>query len=356
VKHSAIALLALGAFASGAGAQPGLQRRASLAGNGTNQSGKCTIEVVVDGAAEVEVRGDTGQIRNVSGQPPQWRRFECTGPLPANPVDFRFSGVDGRGRQQLVADPRNGGAAVVRIEDTSGGPEGYTFDLTWGQGNGYLNDPRNAGDPRNNYPAAQNYPGAQNPGYPNNRQFRWGGRVVDRQYAVNQAINVCRDAARQQAMDRYRPGRVEFRNMRLDDNPGRNDWVLGMIDVYQRGGREDHYEFSCSVNFDTGRVRSVDLDLASSRRNNGRSGDSDHLSPTSRAIEGCQVAVVDRMRRDGYSNVDVRSIRMDEGRGRNDFVIGDGLAQRGRGSDPFRFSCTVDPRDGDVRTVDVNRR
>jgi hypothetical protein len=105
--------------------------------------GKCTIEVVVDGAAEVEVRGDTANLRNLAGQPPQWRRFECIGPLPANPVDFRFAGVDGRGRQQLIQDPRNAGIAVVRIEDPQSGSEGYTFDLFWS--NTYTWGNRNSG-------------------------------------------------------------------------------------------------------------------------------------------------------------------------------------------------------------------
>ena len=157
-------------------------------------------------------------------------------------------------------------------------------------------------------------------------------------------------------MNRYQPGRVAFRNMRLDDNPGRNDWVLGMIDVYYRGGREDHFEFSCSVNFDTGRVRSVDLDPVGGRRIDGRPGDTDRGGALGRAIQGCQGALMDRMRRDGYRNIDVRSIRMDDGPGRNDYVVGTGLAQRGGRSDSFQFSCAVDPRDGDVRSVDVTRR
>jgi uncharacterized protein YfkK (UPF0435 family) len=42
--------------------------------------------------------------------------------------------VDGRGRQELVRDPRNGGAAVVRIEDPDNGSEGYTFNVSWGNG------------------------------------------------------------------------------------------------------------------------------------------------------------------------------------------------------------------------------
>ena len=110
-----------------------LERRAMIRG-GSSDRGKCTIEVVVDGAADVEVRGDSAVLRNLSGQPPQWRRFECTGPLPANPANFRFSGVDGRGRQTLIRDPRNGGVAAVRIEDPQNGSEGYTFDLTWSGG------------------------------------------------------------------------------------------------------------------------------------------------------------------------------------------------------------------------------
>src|SRR5215467_4586255 len=179
MKCIALTVLAIGALTGPANAQ---MRRAATVGGGDNQSGKCTIEVVVDGTAEVEVRGDTAQLRNISGQPPQWRRFECTGALPANPVDFRFQGIDGRGRQELVRDPRNGGAAVVRIEDQNGGQEAYTFDLTWGRGNGYLGAPGAPGA----YPA----PGVNSGNY----QYRWGGRPVDRQYAANQAVNVCRDA------------------------------------------------------------------------------------------------------------------------------------------------------------------
>src|SRR6266487_6081463 len=107
------------------------QRRAVITGGGGDR-GKCTIEVVVDGTAEVEIRGDNAILRNLAGQQPQFRRFQCNAPMPPNPVNFRFAGVDGRGRQTLVRDPRNGGPAVVRIEDSKSGSEGYTFDLFWG--------------------------------------------------------------------------------------------------------------------------------------------------------------------------------------------------------------------------------
>ena len=109
-------------------------RQAVLTSGGNRAAGQCTIEVIVDGSAEVEIRGGNGLLRNLSGQSPQWRRFECTSIMPGNPTDFRFNGVDGRGRQDLVRDPRNGGAAVVRIEDPDNGAEGYTFNLSWRNG------------------------------------------------------------------------------------------------------------------------------------------------------------------------------------------------------------------------------
>src|ERR1051325_5104463 len=107
------------------------QRQATMVGGGGPDRGKCTAEVVVDGSAQVEIRGSTATLRDLNGRPPQWRRFECTGVMPPNPANFQFQGVDGRGRQNLVRDPRNGGVAVIQIEDQQGGAEGYTFDIMW---------------------------------------------------------------------------------------------------------------------------------------------------------------------------------------------------------------------------------
>ncbi|HEV2690117.1 MAG TPA: hypothetical protein VGV35_16280 [Bryobacteraceae bacterium] len=144
-RRALFAIATLAALAGSASAQT-YSRRATMRGGGGPDRGKCTIEVVVDGTAEVEVRGDTAILRNLAGQPPQWRRFECSGVMPANPGDFRFQGIDGRGRQTLVRDPRNGGSAVVRIEDPQSGSEGYTFDLIWSGFGGA--PPPNRGDDR----------------------------------------------------------------------------------------------------------------------------------------------------------------------------------------------------------------
>lgn len=140
MRHRAFFAIATLTATSGIMSGQSYERRAMIRG-GSPDRGKCTIEVVVDGSADVEVRGDSAVLRNISGQPAQWRRFECSGPMPANPANFRFAGVDGRGRQELIRDPRNGGVAVVRIEDRDGGSEGYTFDLTWSGGGGFPGGP-----------------------------------------------------------------------------------------------------------------------------------------------------------------------------------------------------------------------
>lgn len=97
-----------------------------------NGHGKCVVEIEVDRAADVEIRGDTARLRTIGGQAATWRRFECNAPLPQNPGSFRFRGVDGRGEQQLLREPWGGRGAVILIDDPKDGREGYTFSIEWG--------------------------------------------------------------------------------------------------------------------------------------------------------------------------------------------------------------------------------
>jgi hypothetical protein len=322
------------------------QRKASMVGGGSANQGKCTIEVEVDGAASVEIRGDQGIIRNLSGQPAAWRRFECTGPVPVNATAFRFAGVDGRGRMDLVQDPRNGGAAVVRIEDSKGGREGYTFDLFWGgQGPAFGNGgqyPGNAGQSAGN---GEQYP--RNSGSAD--RMGPGGR-----YTVAWAIRSCQDAVRQRAAQQFRAHSVDFLDTRIDDNPGRNDSVLGRIDVlHGPGAPEERLQFTCSVNFNSGQVRSVQLQRAAGRyphnEANGRYG-------SDRAFATCERAVEERIRRDGYDRVDILTTRVDNNPGRSDWVVGTLRAMRGNRAQNYSYSCSVNLSSGDVRSVDVRRR
>src|SRR5262249_38721401 len=105
------------------------RRSANIRGGGGE--GKCTVEVVVDGVAQGGIQGANAVIRTINGAPSTFRRFECNQPMPNRPSGFRFQGVDGRGRQDLVNSPEDRGLAVIRIEDSKGGSEGYTFDIFW---------------------------------------------------------------------------------------------------------------------------------------------------------------------------------------------------------------------------------
>lgn len=147
---------------------------AIMKGRPNGDRGKCTIEVNVDEVAEVEVMGDRARIRTLSGQPSQFRRFECNSIIPRTPGDFRFTGIDGRGRMTLVRDPRDGGPAVIHIEDPKGGYEGYTFDLEWRGGSdygrpGYGPDPGSGPGYRPGYGDDRPSYGDNRPGYGDNR-------------------------------------------------------------------------------------------------------------------------------------------------------------------------------------------
>jgi hypothetical protein len=103
--------------------------------SGGGGSGKCTFEIRTGGTAEVDIRGSQGRVRSINGTPVQWVRLNCNQPLPSNPNNFRFAGVDGRGKQYLLQNPNsNNGLAIVRIEDNRGGMHGYTGDIMWNGG------------------------------------------------------------------------------------------------------------------------------------------------------------------------------------------------------------------------------
>jgi hypothetical protein len=297
------------------------EHRATFTGGGGNDTGKCTIEVYVDGAADVEIRGDRGLLRTLSGQPAQWRRFVCSGPMPTNPGDFRFIGVDGRGRQDLAQDPRGGrGAAVVRIQDPDGGAEGYTFDLEWRGGEGFG---------------------------PNSMDQPLGRR--DRGASPNDAVRACQDAVRESANQQYGFRDIDFRNLNAEDNPGRNDTIMGSFDA-RRGNYRDTYRFSCAMNLANGMVRGVDISQDRDQAAAGRRAGSDD------ATFACERAVEQRMQRNGYRNVQFG--RLNPGNRRNNMISGTATAQRGnnRRAYDFDIGCSVNPVNGNIRSVQASLR
>jgi len=224
-----------------------LQRQALIRGGGGPNGGQCTIEVQVDKSAEVQIQGANATLRTTAGQPAQWRRFECTSVMPANPPNFHFAGVDGRGFQRLIRDPQSGGPAVIQIEDQDNGQEGYTFDVAWGGFN-------QGGYPPQQYPGGyRDNPNHDRPGNRDSDYFRRNGRG----FAIEDAIGVCRDEVSRQAARRFASFNIVQTG--IDNNPGRNDFVIGTLAV-NKGRRGQQYNFSCSVDFNTGRVRSAQID------------------------------------------------------------------------------------------------
>lgn len=99
---------------------------------GGMSAGKCTFELDVDQAAEVEIHGSRGDLKTISGNPARWRRLNCTQALPPSPSNFKFLSVRGRGKQELVKDPNsNQGVAVIRMDDEPQGRGRYVGTITW---------------------------------------------------------------------------------------------------------------------------------------------------------------------------------------------------------------------------------
>jgi hypothetical protein len=295
-----------------AGAQ-NLERRAVMIGGGSAEYGRCSGEVVVDGAAEVEVRGDTAILRDLSGRAPEWRRFECSGVLPLNAANLRFTG-EGRGRLRMVRTPYdNNGTALVQIEDPETGANIYRFELSWTSA----------------YPTAGATSGA--------------GR-----FGSSQAVQVCQDSIRRQAMDRFAARQIVFRRVNLDDNPGRNDWVAGTVELRRPDGLEEHRQFSCSVDLDSGRVRTANIEEPTA------TGGADR-DRNAREMEACRQAVGDRMRNDGYSRIDFADMNMGSRYG-NDWITGTARASGGFAPQSFDFSCSVTPGTADVQLLHVRRQ
>ena len=76
-------------------------------------------------------------------------------------------------------------------------------------------------------------------------------------FSRERALRACGDAVQ----DRLRQdGYTSFniRKMDVDNRPGNNDWIVGGL-AARRGNYSDNFEFSCSVDFDAGRIRSINV-------------------------------------------------------------------------------------------------
>src|SRR5689334_18635346 len=223
--------------------------------------GQCDIRLRVDGEVEVSVQQDRVHVRTIAGRDAVNDGSECNEPIPSRQIDgFNFTKMDGRGDMQLLSSPdrQSGYRSVVRIRDSQGGDGRYHFRLSW---------QLDGGGPGRTSGGYGGYPDrGRDGGYGrDDRQGSDRNQPYDRgrRFSVDQAVNVCTDAVRDRINRDYRFANAEIRNARLDDRPGRNDMIIG--DATGRRGNGNSYvnrvefTFSCSVNFDNGNVRSVDV-------------------------------------------------------------------------------------------------
>jgi hypothetical protein len=246
-------------FAFAALAQaPVAEIRAKITGGG-GSGGKCTGEVDIDDAVEIQIFGDTARMQTLGGQPATWKRLECTSVMPGTPTGFRFSGVDGRGRQSLVRDPNDGlGVAVIRIEDSQRGRQGYTFDITWSGGTGAPSSANNGGFNNTTQAASANNGGFGNTagtgGFGQTAQATaQPADIADFAYAVHGCQEAIVSRAAQNGF-----GSVVVWAANLQDNAGNNDVISGNATaIPSRGGNQVRIQYQCTVDAATGRV--VDL-------------------------------------------------------------------------------------------------
>jgi hypothetical protein len=215
-----LTIAVLAALTPPVGAQT-FTRRATLINTNNPSEARCTVSVVVDGAADVEIRSDTATLRDVTGDPPRWRRFECTEPLPYTSTDLHIRAVEGNGKVTLTHDSYNGGVAVVRVTNLEGGDQLYTFDVFWSP-----------------------------------RQSAYRSSDADRVVLDDDAIQSCRSAVENRVRnDGYR--NVRFGRVSMDDR-GASDWVTGTATASRSYGSEA-FSFSCRVNPSDGEVRRLDV-------------------------------------------------------------------------------------------------
>ena len=172
-----------------------------------------------------------------------------------------------QGRYQNDPGARSSGAAQER-------PDQYR-DNAATRGEPQQRGATNAGPRNGNLPnyQDQNQRSASNPPYgdPGADRYRredqyrpdYRGSDYYRQYGhgfgMDEAVRVCQQSVLAQASRRFRTPDIHFNRTSVDDSPGRDDWVTGTLDIH-RGPRQERYGFSCSVNFDTGRLRTTELD------------------------------------------------------------------------------------------------
>lgn len=138
----------------------------------------------------------------------------------------------------------------------------------------------------------------------------------------------------------------------LLSEPSRRNGFRAIVRIRDNESGEGRYHFRLSWRMDGGGSR-YGNEPGFGRDEGRRSGDSGLAT----AIAVCRDAVEERIANDyRFDDVEIQNARADNGPGRNDYIVGEATARRGRSTAFFSFVCRVDFSSGRVRTVDVRRR
>ena len=221
--------------------------------------GKCTFEVVVQGAADVQIRGSQGRIVTEAGNPAQWRRLDCNEPLPYNPGNFKFKGIDGHGQQSLAAVPNsNNGVAVIHIVNNSNKNEGYTGEIEWkgGSGAGWNPPPANTGGYSGGHETAR-----WNNGWNDADDASWNGGSYSNWNSAGSGMAAAAQACQDYVARRVSREHAEVVNVQVlpetvtvRQGDGGLVRVKGQGQYTSNGGASGGFEFRCEYDTQTGQI------------------------------------------------------------------------------------------------------
>ncbi|AOY00555.1 hypothetical protein [Jeongeupia sp. USM3] len=186
--------------------------------SGGRGDGHCEIRQRVDDRVVLELRGNDVRVRTLGGEHFPLGQVRCSGPLPANPKDFRVELRSGRGHLTRADPPSGRRPAQIELFDPRSSNALYVVDIRW-------------------------------------RDDRWSD---DDDGDQRNAVRRCQSAIQDEfARRNYGDGRLRFRGQPQVDRNGNELRVFGSGEARNRNDERD-LRYQCMLDRRSGRIRSAD--------------------------------------------------------------------------------------------------
>jgi hypothetical protein len=172
------------------------------------------------------------------------------------------------------------------------------------------------------------------------------------EFDSEKAIKICEHEVRDQSIQQLNSADVRFESANLDQTSGRTDWVTGTFVLGPDRDPDHIFQFACSVNANSSRVRSLRVDPTPT----GAYSADVYAGLSDDAVQRCEARVQDRLARSGYDYIKFGYIDSSQTAWRNDRVSGVARAYRGGGFDSYDFACSIDAGSGSVNSFDLKQR